>query len=60
MTPRAATCYQTRDQAIMKAAIYARYSSDRQSETNIEAQERLCRARTDALGLTVAAVYAAT
>jgi site-specific DNA recombinase len=42
----------------MQTAIYARFSSDRQSETSIEAQERLCRARADALGLHVVAVHA--
>ena len=40
------------------AAIYARFSTDRQSESSIEAQERLCRLRAEALGLQVVIVHA--
>jgi site-specific DNA recombinase len=39
------------------AAIYSRYSSDRQRETSLEDQERTCRRRADADGWTVARVY---
>jgi site-specific DNA recombinase len=42
----------------MRAAIYARFSTDRQSETSIADQERVCRARAAALGLDVVAVHA--
>src|SRR5437588_4209914 len=41
----------------MKAAIYARFSTDRQSETSIADQERVCRARAAALELDVVAVH---
>jgi site-specific DNA recombinase len=41
----------------MNAATYARYSSDLQSETSIEAQQRLCRSKCDALGLTIVAEH---
>ncbi len=41
----------------MRAAIYARYSSDLQSETSIDDQVRLCRERADREGLTVTEVY---
>ena len=40
------------------AAIYARFSTDRQSESSIDAQERLCRLRAEALGLQVVIVHA--
>jgi site-specific DNA recombinase len=40
----------------MRAAIYARFSTDRQSETSIADQERVCRARATALDLDVIAV----
>ena len=42
----------------MRAAIYARYSSDAQSEQSIEDQVRICRARADREGWTVVDVYA--
>ena len=52
---------QRRDGAVgpspMKVAIYARYSSDRQSERSIEDQVRLCRAHADREGWTVAEVF---
>lgn len=40
------------------AAIYARYSSDRQRDESIEDQVRVCRAEAERNGDTVAAVYA--
>lgn len=42
----------------MTAAIYSRFSTDKQSETSVEAQERLCRARADALGVSIVATHA--
>ena len=42
----------------MRAAIYARYSSDAQSEQSIEDQVRICRARAEREGWTVVDVYA--
>jgi DNA invertase Pin-like site-specific DNA recombinase len=42
----------------MRATIYARYSTDMQSETSIADQERLCRARATAQGWDVTAVRA--
>ena len=41
----------------MRAAIYARYSSDKQSETSIEDQLRLCRARAIRENWEIANVY---
>jgi len=41
----------------MRAAIYARYSSDLQSETSIDDQVRLCKERAERDGLTVTEVY---
>jgi site-specific DNA recombinase len=41
----------------MKAAIYARYSSDLQSEVSIDDQIRLCRERAERDGMTVVDVY---
>ena len=41
----------------MRAAIYARYSSDMQSEASIEDQIRLCRERIEADGGNVVEVY---
>lgn len=41
----------------MKAAIYARYSSDKQSTSSIEDQERNCRRLADKLGLEIAECY---
>ncbi len=41
----------------LRWAIYARYSSDRQSPTSIEDQVRLCRARVEREGGTLAEVY---
>jgi site-specific DNA recombinase len=40
-----------------RAAIYARYSSDLQSEASIDDQVRLCRERAEQNGMTVADVY---
>jgi len=42
----------------MRAGIYTRYSTDRQRETSTADQERVARARADALGWTVVAVHA--
>ena len=41
----------------MRAAIYARYSSDLQSEASIDDQVRLCRERAKRDGMTVSDVY---
>ena len=41
----------------MRVAIYARYSSDLQSETSIDDQVRLCRERAKRDGMTVAEVF---
>ena len=41
-----------------RAAIYARYSSDTQSEQSIEDQVRICRARAEREGWAVVDVYA--
>ena len=41
----------------MRAAIYARYSSDLQSETSIDDQLRICRERAEHDGLTVSDVF---
>ena len=41
----------------MRAAIYARYSSDLQSEASIDDQVRLCRERAERDGMTVVDVY---
>ena len=42
---------------MMRAAIYARYSSDLQSEASIDDQVRLCRERAERDGMTVAEVF---
>lgn len=42
----------------MTAAIYTRYSSDRQRDTSLADQEAVCRRRADAEGWTIAQVYA--
>ena len=42
----------------MKAAIYARFSSDRQTEESIAAQVRACREYADKHGLEVIQIYA--
>ena len=42
----------------LRAALYCRYSSDLQSERSIEDQVRVCRARADREGWSVAEVYA--
>jgi site-specific DNA recombinase len=42
----------------MRAAIYARYSSDMQRSASIEDQARNCRKRSDAEGWTIAATFA--
>lgn len=44
-------------EAAMRAAIYARFSSDRQSERSIDDQVALCRATCDQAGLIVVATY---
>ena len=41
----------------MRAAIYARFSTDHQSVTSIEDQARVCRARAAVLDLTVVSVH---
>ena len=41
----------------MRAAIYARYSSDLQSDSSIEDQVRLCRERAEREGMTVVEVF---
>lgn len=40
------------------AAIYARFSTDKQSETSIDDQARICRKRAEALDVTVVATHA--
>jgi site-specific DNA recombinase len=45
-------------QPLSRAAIYARYSSDAQSEQSIEDQVRICRARAEREGWVVVGVYA--
>jgi site-specific DNA recombinase len=42
----------------MKAALYARFSSDLQRATSIEDQFRNCRKRTESEGWTIAATFA--
>ena len=42
----------------MKTAIYARYSTDMQSEASIEDQIRICQKRIDAEGWTLVETYA--
>src|SRR5512146_2833344 len=42
---------------VMRAAIYARYSSELQRDASIEDQVRACKARIEAEGWTVAATY---
>lgn len=44
--------------AVGQAVIYARFSSDKQSETSIEAQVRACREYAAAKGMTVGEIYA--
>lgn len=41
----------------MRVAIYARYSSDRQSDTSLKDQIRLCEARAKREGWTIVAIY---
>jgi len=41
----------------MRAAIYARFSTDQQSAASIDDQARICRQRANALGLTVVGVH---
>ena len=41
----------------MTAAIYTRYSTDRQRETSLADQAHVCQARADALGLSVFSTY---
>ena len=47
----------TRHDVSVRAAIYARYSSENQREASLEDQERLCRQEADRLGYTVTRVY---
>ena len=42
----------------MRAAIYARFSTDLQSDRSVEDQVALCRSHADRLGLTVTDVFA--
>jgi site-specific DNA recombinase len=42
---------------VVRAVIYARYSSENQREASIDDQVRICRAKTDAEGWTVVTVY---
>jgi DNA invertase Pin-like site-specific DNA recombinase len=42
----------------MRVAIYARYSSEHQSERSIDDQVRLCREHAERLGWAIAEVYA--
>ena len=42
----------------INAIIYARYSTDKQRETSIEDQSRVCRTRAEALGFHVVAIHA--
>ncbi len=42
----------------MNAIVYARFSTDKQSDSSIDDQTRICRARADALELNVVAVHA--
>lgn len=46
-----------KDTKNMRAAIYARYSSDLQSDASIEDQVRLCRERAMADGFEIAEVF---
>ena len=41
----------------MRVGVYARYSSDRQSDTSLKDQIRLCQARARREGWTVVGVY---
>lgn len=41
----------------MTAAIYTRYSTDRQRETSLADQARVCQARADVLGLSIFGIY---
>lgn len=41
----------------MTAAIYTRYSTDRQRETSLADQAHVCQARADALGLSISSIY---
>lgn len=47
----------TKHKIVKKVAIYARYSSDRQSERSIEDQVRLCRERAEREGWSVVEVF---
>jgi site-specific DNA recombinase len=49
--------YRSQRSVLKKVAIYARYSSDRQSERSIEDQVRLCRERADREGWSVVEVF---
>lgn len=44
--------------ALIRAAIYARYSTDKQKETSVEDQFRLCRRHCDQKGWQVTQVFA--
>ena len=47
----------TRINHMTNAAIYARFSTDRQRETSLDDQARVCTARADLLGLTITSSY---
>ena len=47
----------TEEPPVTRAAIYARYSSDRQRDASIEDQVRLCRERVEAAGWTLVQTY---
>lgn len=42
---------------VIRAAIYARFSTDKQSDTSIEDQTRLCRTRAESLGFIIVGVH---
>ena len=46
------------DMTAQAAAIYARFSTDKQSETSIDDQARICRKRAEALGFGIVATHA--
>jgi hypothetical protein len=48
----------THESAMLQAAIYARYSSDRQSDASIEDQEGLCEERARREGYQIVETYA--
>lgn len=56
---RSSFTFQTGDHEVtpLRAAIYARYSSDSQRDTSLEDQERLCRQEAERQGCEVVAVW---